>query len=51
MLHYIMIGDKIACSEQFSEEIAQFAVYSWEFVRKLHGWAILAVACRESHIF
>ena len=38
-----MMGDKIACSEQFRDGI-QFTVYSWDFMRKMQGWAILAVA-------
>ena len=38
---YIMIGENIACSVKFHEEIAQFIVHSWDFVRKMHGWAIL----------
>ena len=44
-----MIDEKIACSEQFRKEIAQFTVYSWDFVRKMHSWAILAITSHVSH--
>ena len=34
---------------QFREEIAQFTMHLWDFVREMHVWAILAVACLVSH--
>ena len=43
-----MIADKIACSEQFREEIAQFTVRSWDIVRKMNSRAISALALYDS---
>ena len=47
--NYIMTGDKIACSEQLRGGIAQFTVHSRDFVRKVHGRTILAIAYHASH--
>ena len=44
-----MIGERIACLEQFHGESAQFTVNSWDFVRKLQDLTILAVTCNASH--
>ena len=43
------MGENIACLEQFHGEIVQFNVYLWDFVRKMHGWTILAFGCHVSH--
>ena len=41
------MGDKMVRPEQFREEIAQFTVHSWDFVRKMYGWTILVV---DNHV-
>ena len=46
--YYIMIGEKLHTQSLLVRKL-QFTVHSWDFVRKMNGWAILAATCHMSN--
>ena len=45
--YYMIIGDKIAASEQFREEIARLTAHSRDFVKKIMHF-VYFIACHVS---